>query len=381
MNKPKIYKFTGAIVLLSIIGGAIWYWQLPNRHKAIIKSLILYKTGILDNHWTINNSEEEYKMISPTLYIDGIYQSMEGPKANNTVQFTQDSSLLYITGFKVKALDSKTRKVISKDFICHTNIDFNDVKYYSNFHLENRIGKQYPRMATLSHGFESYKFPQGYGIPMKGNDILYVYTQALNHNIKNSNKLIKHEVTFSYSKKKQLKPLMCRTVYIQLPFNESDPYKSPLDPSNNRCIPVETNNHIYEDEKGHKLSGHWVINPGKKTYSSSVNQLLLIKDSLRLHAATIHVHPFSTSITLYDKTAHSVVFKSNIINHIGSIGITKIDAFSSVEGIWLYQNHDYSLILTVDNTSGVNKEMMGSMSLFFYDQELDAILNPKTKKL
>ena len=166
MNKPKIYKFTGAIVLLSIIGGAIWYWQLPNRHKAIIKSLILYNTGILDNQWKIYNYEEEYKMISPTLYIDGIYQSMDGPKANNNVQFTQDSSLLYITGFKVKALDSKTRKVISKDFICHTNIDFNDVKYYSNFHLENRIGKQYPRMATLSHGFESYKFPQGYGIPI-----------------------------------------------------------------------------------------------------------------------------------------------------------------------------------------------------------------------
>ena len=374
MKKSKIYKILGAIILVAVVGGGILYWQLPNRHKAILKSIFLYKTGIIDNKWTVSHQEVAYKMISPDFYIDGIYRSMEGPKATNYVQLTTDTSLVYITGFKVKALDSKTKVTISKDFICHTNIDFNDVSYYSEFHLKDRIGKQYPRMATLSHGFESYEFPKGYGVAMKGKNLLYVTTQALNHNIKNISKLVKHEVTIKYSKEKDIKPLMCRTIFIELPFDEKDPFKSPLDPASNMCVPVETTNHVYDDGKGHKLSGHWVIQPGKKTFRSAVNAQLEIVDSLRLHAATIHVHPFATSILLFDKTAKKVVFKSKITNHPDRIGITKIESFSSEVGIWLYHNHDYELQLNVDNPTTASIEMMGSMSLFFYDAELDEIL-------
>ena len=139
MTKSKIYKFLGVFSFIAIIGGGIWYWQLPNRHKAIIKTVFLQRTGIVDNDWVINNSNLEYKMISPTFYIDGIYKSMEGPKSSNYIQLSTDSSLLWLTGFHVKALDSKTKKRISNDFICHTNIDFNDTKYFSNFHLEKRI--------------------------------------------------------------------------------------------------------------------------------------------------------------------------------------------------------------------------------------------------
>ena len=50
------------------------------------------------------------------------------------------------------------------------NIDFNDVNYYSSFHLQKRIGKQYPRLTSLSHGMENFSFPDGYGVPMKGNE-------------------------------------------------------------------------------------------------------------------------------------------------------------------------------------------------------------------
>lgn len=110
MTKPKIYKFLGVFTLIAIIGGGILYWQLPNRHKAIIKTVVLQRTGIVDNDWVINNSNLEYKMISPTFYIDGIYKSMEGPKSSNYIQLSTDSSLLWLTGFHVKALDSKLKK-------------------------------------------------------------------------------------------------------------------------------------------------------------------------------------------------------------------------------------------------------------------------------
>jgi hypothetical protein len=334
MKKSKIYKYLGVASLLGIIGGVICYSLLTNRHKAIIKTTFLYKTGLVDNQWLVENSTQEYKMISPDFYIDGIYKSMEGPKSSNFVQLSQDSTLLMITGFNVKALDSKTRKQISNDFICHTNIDFNDVKYYSNFHLEKRIGTQYPRLTSLSHGMENFKFPKGYGVPMKGNDLLYLTTQSLNHNLPEANFLIKHEVTISYSNNcNEIKPLMIKTVFIQLPYNKNNPYKSPIDPGKDFCIPVETRNHSYIDEKGNVLSGHWVVPTGKNTYRSSIDTQLQMQDSLRLHAAAIHVHPFATSITLLDKTTNSAIFKSRITNHKTNIGLSKVQPFSSEEGI------------------------------------------------
>lgn len=374
MRKSKIYKILGVLFLAAFIGSGIWYWQLPNRHKAIVKSFLFEKLGVVNPNWKVENKSETYKMISPEFYIDGIYKSMEGPKSSNYVQLSQDSALIWLTSFHVKAIDNKHFQPISNDFVCHTNVDFNDVNYYTSFHLKNRIGTQYPRLTSLSHGMENFSFPAGYGVPMRGNQLLYVTTQSLNHNLPDANFWIRHEVDITYSRANNLKPLMSRTAFIMLPFNQSNPYKSPLDPGTNQCIPVETKNHTYDDGHGKKLSGHWVIPLGKKTYRSAVNNQLQIQDSLRLHAAAIHVHPFATQISLFDKTINKPIFTSKIMNHQDKIGLTSIEPFSSEEGIWLYATHDYEIILTVDNTSQVPQDMMGSMFLFFYDAALDGLL-------
>src|SRR5690606_11458823 len=108
-------------------------------------------------------------------------------------------------------------------------------------------------------------------------------------------------------------------------------------PGANQCIPVETKNHSYDDGAGNMLSGHWVIPVGKNTYRSSINGQLQIIDSLRLHAAAIHVHPFARSISLFDKTENKPVFTSNVTNHKNRVGLEKIEQFSSEAGIWLYK--------------------------------------------
>lgn len=377
MRRTKIYKILALLLLLSIVGGLIWYAQLSNRHKAIVKTTLLHKTGLVDNNWQVENSSKEYKMLSPTFIVDDIYKSMEGPKASNYVMLSQDSTLLWITGFKVVAQDAKTGEKMSNDFICHMNVDMNDSKYYSNFGLEDRIGKQYPRLTSLSHGMETFEFPEGFGVPMKGNDLLFVTTQTLNHNIKNAYYKVKHKVSITYKEDKNIKPLMSKTAFIMLPYDKYDPYKSPTDPGADFCIPVETKNHSYDDGSGNKLSGHWVIPIGKNTYRSEINHQLEIKDSLRLHAAAIHVHPFATRIMLFNKTTQKPVFVSEVTNHKNSIGLTNIENFSSKEGIWLYENQEYEIVLEVNNTSKEDQDMMGSMFLFFYDEEMDLIVNSK----
>ncbi|AWI24417.1 hypothetical protein [Flavobacterium pallidum] len=382
MKAKKIlsaFCIAGIVLLLTT---ALIYHRLTSRNKAVAKGIFLYKTGLADKNWQLRNNTKKYTLTSPDFLIDGIYKSMEGPTSMHVVELTQDTALIWLTGFKVQALDAKTKKKISNDFVCHTNFDLNEVKYYDGLHLKNRIGTKYPRVTSLSHGMESFHFPKGYGVPMRGNDLLNVTTESLNHNIKDTVLWVKHQVDIEYSQQ-ELKPLMFGSAFIMLPYDEYDPYKEPMDPSKNYCIPIETGAHNYKNSEGKRLSGHWVIPKGKNTYRSSANTQLQIKDSLRLHAAAIHVHPFATSITLFDKTKNAAVFTSNIVNFKDRIGIESIEPFSSEEGIWLYKSHEYEVVLTVDNTTHIDQDMMGTMFLFFYDSELDALLHhrSKTKKL
>jgi hypothetical protein len=375
-QKSKIYKYIAFSLLLSTLFGTVIYSQLSNRHKAIIKTQFFHITGILNADWLVYNYADLYQMESPTFLIDGIYKSMEGPKASKYVQLNQKKELLWITGFEIKAFDSETDKELSNDFICHMNIDINDAIYYENFGLKNRIGKQYPRLTSLSHGLEKYNFPKGYAVPVYGNDFLFVTTQTLNHNIPKINKKVKHQVAITYeNNSKKLKPLLSKTAYIQLPFDEYNPNKQPLDPGSNQCIPVETKNHTYTGLKGKKLSGHWKIPIGKMTYKSSIDEHLALDKPMRLHFAAPHVHPFATSIGIFDKTTGKMLFNCLVKNHKKTIGLDKISVFNSESGIWLHPNHKYEMVITCNNNSIEEQDMMGSMFLFFYDKELEDKIN------
>lgn len=361
-------------MLIGVFVGVAVYLSLSNRHRAIVKTTVLHKLHILDPDWQVEAGAKRYKMVSPAFLIDGIYKSMEGPKASRYISLSTDSSLVWLTGFEVKAIDAKTNERVSNDFICHMNVDFNDVAYFSGLGLDDRIGKQYPRLTSLSHGMEQFRFPTGYGVPMRGNDLLYVTTQTLNHNLPDISKKVRHEVDIDYTGTR-LKPLMSRTAFIMLPYDKRDPYKEPTDPGSNQCVPVETKNHSYDDGKGNMMSGHWVVPVGRRTYRGDITGQLQIADSLRLHAAAIHVHPFATRIAIFDKTTKTLVFESRIRNHASGIGLDEIEPFASERGVWMYAGREYEMVLDVDNTSGEPQDMMGSMFLFFYDAELDRKLS------
>lgn len=374
MLKSNIYKLSAVVLLIGVFVGVAVYLSLSNRHRAIVKTTVLHKLHILDPDWQVEAGAKRYKMVSPAFLIDGIYKSMEGPKASRYISLSTDSSLVWLTGFEVKAIDAKTNERVSNDFICHMNVDFNDVAYFSGLGLDDRIGKQYPRLTSLSHGMEQFRFPKGYGVPMRGNDLLYVTTQTLNHNLPDISKKVRHEVDIDYTGTR-LKPLMSRTAFIMLPYDKRDPYKEPTDPGSNQCVPVETKNHSYDDGKGNMMSGHWVVPVGRRTYRGDITGQLQIADSLRLHAAAIHVHPFATRIAIYDKTTKTLVFESLIRNHASGIGLDEIEPFASETGVWIYAGREYEMVLDVDNTSGEPQDMMGSMFLFFYDAELDRKLS------
>jgi hypothetical protein len=355
-----------------MIVGGIYYLKLPNRHKAIIKTNVYHKLGLVDDTWNIKTNDSTISLFTPTFVIDNIYKSMEGPKAMTSFQidYTKDD-LVWITSFETKAMSTNEVDQLSNDYVCHTNIDFYDGEHYSRWNLNDRIGEQYPRLTSMSNGIEAYNFPHGFGFPVFTNENLFVATQTLNHNLKGDAFTVKHDVTLGYKQNSSdMKPLMSRTVFVMLPYDNNKPFLGPTENNPNMCLPVETKNHTYVDEKGHHLSGHWVIFKGKETYRYDITKQLQLKDSTTMHQIAVHLHPFAEELEFRDITKDSSLFISKADNYKDKIGLKNVSYYSSAEGIMLYPDHQYELVLKTNNTTDVNQDMMASMFVFLYDIEM-----------
>lgn len=379
--KAKVAKYLVLLGLLVIAFGGLYYLNLPNRHKAIIKTKINHMLGLVDNQWNVITSKNSTSFISPTFIVDNIYKSMEGPKAMRSFQLDYTkNNLVWLTYFKTTALSTNENDILSNDYICHTNVDYYDGEHFGKWNLNHRIGEQYPRLTSMSNGIESYSFPEGFGFPVFTNENLFISTQILNHNISDQDFRVKHKVELGYqSHNKGMKPLKSKTIFIMLPYDANDPFAGPSDINPNACLPVDTKNHSYVNDDGMTLSGHWVIFPGKMRFSYDVTKQLAVKDSTTMHHIAVHLHPFAETLAFRDKTIDSTLFISYAKNYSDKIGLTNVSSFSSEEGVMLYPDHDYELVLSTNNTTNKDQDMMASMFVFLYDKEMhDALKNYKS---
>jgi len=372
MTLKKWYKIIFILFCLLLTLGIIYYSNLSNRHQAIVKTYILHSLNIIDSEWTKGASSQNIQLTSPTFRIDNIYKSMEGPKASTYYTLdTQKDDLNWMTAFHIKATEPNTNKQLTNDLVCHFNIDYQDQEHHGRWNLLERINKQYPRLLSLSHGIENINFPKGFGYPFFSNEKFFITTQVLNHNINDSVFNIKHRIDIEYTKKKTLKPLYPKTIYMMLPF-KMDIINNPINQIPvNSCIPVETKNHTYYNKAGETLSGHWKIFKEEKKYTYNATEQLAIQDTVTVHQIIPHLHPFAKKFTLKDKTNNTIVYTCDVINHVNKIGLTNTPSLSSEKGIIMYPTHQYELELITKNTLNEPQDMMASLFLFFYDKELD----------
>ncbi|MDO5981803.1 hypothetical protein [Flavivirga spongiicola] len=380
--KSKVTKYFVFLILLVITIAGLYYLNLSNRHKAIVKTYLSHKLGFVDNTWNITSKDHSISLITPTMVIDNIYKSMEGPQVIKPFQLnSKKSDLLWITSFETKAINNNEDSDISNDFICHTNIDFYDSEHYGRWGLNHRIGSQYPRLTTMTSGIENYRLPKGFGFPVFSNENLFLTTQTLNHNIVGDAFSVKHEINIGYEKHNEnMKPIMTKPVMIVLPYDSENPYDGPTTKNPNMCLPIETKNHSYTYKDGISYSGHWVIFPGEAIYKTDITEQLQLSENTTLHLIATHLHPFSETLSFRDKTIDSTLFVSKAKNYINKIGLEEVTYFSGEKGIELYSDHKYELVLKTNNTSNINQDMMASMFMFLYDKEMDEKLKRYNQK-
>ena len=333
-----------------------------------------------------NPVRHQVDIYSDTYTIDRKYKSMEGPSSRRTVALVQSEhpELLWITGYRAIVVEEDKVTPTLQDFMCHSNLDIDMARHRDLFGWV-----KYPsrRLFTLSQGQTSIEFPAGFGIPVLSSEPLFLTTQVLNHNIKDSSFRVRHKVTIQFVRdtelKKPLKPLYMSAanglVHLQ---GEGRHYGMEHADRENHgpgaMHGLSASSRSYRDKFGRMFAGHWIVKPGRQVNHTLVTKWLNLPFDTKVHYIGVHLHPFAETLELRDLTAGKTIFKSRARNPEGKVGLEYVESFSSAEGISLFREHEYELVSTYNNTSGEDQTAMAVMYMYLFDKEFK---KPDTKRM
>ena len=336
----------------------------------------------------------QYQFLSDVYTIEKQYRSMEGPASMKKIHLLDGPpELLWITGVKTEMVTADGETPQLPELMCHVNVDLDPQRHAALLGLRRSVAA---RLITLSQGMTDTRVPEGFGFPIASNEPLLVYTQVLNHNIKEpAGMQVRHRLTFEFIRdrdlKKPLKPLMNLGASGTVILNEN-PLALAFDTKAAATTAVEgpqqaTGGHPasclmlprapnatgmgsdYVDPNGRKVTGHWVVPPGRQVNHSDVTWFMALPFDAKLHYAAVHLHPFAESITLRDITKDKTIFTAKTKNPEGKVGLDHVDTFISTEGVQLYKDHQYEVISVYNNTTDQTHDSMASIFFGFADRE------------
>jgi hypothetical protein len=344
---------------------------------------------------------ESKQFLSPVYTIDKIYHSMEGPSSVDRIYLGDPNApaeLLWVTAIRTEMVDADGTSPQLPELMCHVNVDLEPARHQAIFGFHRATAS---RLMTLSQGMLAAKLPPGFGFPLASNEPLLLFTQVLNLNIQHPKNIkVRHRVTIEYLRARDLttpiKPLfnVGASGMVQLDDNplalqsmphsmasmasmSSAPGIDATTASNatscligSRAPQATSGSADYVDPQGRKMTGHWIVPPGKQVNHSDITWFMNLQFDTRLHYAAVHLHPFARSLEMRDMTTGKTVFLAKAENPPAAIGLTHVDELSSVDGLLLEHAHKYSLISTYDNPTNANADSMASVFLGLDDSEI-----------
>src|SRR4051794_4003455 len=346
-------------------------------------------------------AEQSKQFISPIYTIDKIYHSMEGPSSVERIYLGDPNApaeLLWVTGIRTEMVDADGTTPQLPELMCHVNVDLDQPKHQALFGFRRPTAS---RLMTLSQGMLAAKVPAGFGFPLASNEPLLLFTQVLNLNIQHPQNIkVRHRVTIDYVRARELttaikplfnvgasgmvilddNPLALSHSMMSMPSMASVTTEAGHDGAtmnpNMSCLvgaraPQATSSSAdYTDPQGRKMTGHWIVPPGKQVNHSDITWFMNLQYDTKLHYAAAHLHPFAKSLEIRDMTTGKTVFLAKAENPATGIGLTHVDDLSSADGVLMEHSHKYSLISTYDNPTDANADSMASAFLGLDDPEI-----------
>lgn len=344
-------------------------------------------------------AEQTKQFLSPVYTIDKIYHSMEGPSSMERIYLGDPNGpaeLLWVVGIRTEMMEADGRTPQLPELMCHVNVDLDPVRHQALFGFHRPTAS---RLMTLSQGMLAAKLPAGFGFPLASNEPLLLFTQVLNLNIEHpQNVKVRHRVTIDFLRARDLtspikplfnvgasgmvqlddNPLALAHSMMSMPSTSSITTEAGHDGASStmscligaRAPQATSGSADYVDPQGHKMTGHWIVPPGKQVNHSDITWFMNLQIDTRLRYAAVHLHPFARSLEMRDMTTGKTVFVANAENPSAGIGLTHVDEFSSPDGVSIDHAHKYSLISTYDNPTDANADSMASVFLGLDDPEI-----------
>ena len=318
--------------------------------------------------------------LSPAYTVDKKYPSMLGPQSTQLIHVAdfEKPELIWVVGYKAEMVAPDGETLLSQEFMCHSNLDINMIQHQKIFDLERNSPN---RIFTLSQGQQDIMLPEGFGFPMISKEAFRLTTQVLNLNLEKPNNLqVRHRVTIRYIRDRErtgpMKPLFQLGAVGLVLLEGKDAYFGieAADPNihGEGCLlgAVATDaSPMHPDAQGRIFAGHWQVKPGREVNRTNVTKMLDLRFDTTVHYIAVHLHPFAESLELRDLTTKRSLFLSKARNPVGRIGLTEVDYYSSATGFPLLKDHEYELISTYNNTSGVNQDSMAVMYMYALDKQ------------
>jgi hypothetical protein len=240
--------------------------------------------------------------------------------------------------------------------------------------------RKYPsrRVFTLSEGQTEVRLPDGFGIPLRSDEPLSVTAQVLNHNHKGDPVRVRQRVTVHFVRDRALPrplvPLYQRGVNTLVRVDgPSGGYGEEVEEhaahDHGGADGMAADTMPYRDKKGRSFAGHWVVKPGREVNHTLVTKILELPYDTTIHYIAVHLHPFAESLELRDLTTGTTVFRSGTRPFPDRIGLAHVDSYSSVEGIPIYQDHEYELVSVYQNITDRDQDSMAVMNLYMLDHD------------
>ena len=369
-STPKLIAAT-AILTSIAVGAAVLATVSRSEDPAQSRRALVERLAQVERHETL---------LSQVYEVDKIYPSMTGPWSSQEIRLgdPEKDETVWVTGYRAVMVGADGDTAMPQDFMCHSNLDLDP-----QLHME-KTGSDpsfSPRLFTLSQGQFDIDLPAGFGIPLRSSEALNLTTQVLNLNHRRPEPVsVRHKVSLRYVLDDDLVPgmvpLMPIAAYGLALTDGKDGYFGVAQPDAEMhgpgCLVEQSaSDHAYEDPYGRTFSGHWQVPPGRQVNRTLVTRLMQVPFETTIHYIAVHLHPFAESLTLKDLTTGEVLFESRAENFDDRIGLARVDAFSSVDGVPVYPDHEYELISVYDNTSGEMQDSMAVMYIYLRDVAME----------
>jgi ankyrin repeat protein len=344
---------------------------IASKHVVLPESMVRYVEGNLAG--------------GPAMGAPGMNDHASGSVASGPalLKSTADKSrqLYWFKGMKLEVLDENNKVLPDGEFICHLNVDV-DQDYRNKIFPEGERCNVF-RVITITQGQTNMRFPEGFAVPVASDERWTVVFQAANRTT-NEHRRLKHRCTMFFIKDSDLvTPVKALGWYIPagVVVVDKDTPEAHASETAHECSPTTMGVHapnkngapVISDRFGRKVTGHWVVPPGRSTFTrpvaESVGDSFAAKER-RIHFVWTHIHPCCTSAALVDcanPDKRSIFdIKANTRTK-GGLELLHIDTISSKAGIVLPAGHHYEVEATYDNPTGQPLDSMVSFGIFFED--------------